>query len=107
MFELTLTYLISLLVNFSCELVPIIRYDFLEARQVILNNVETYFNLTYFHFWSASGYTDVIFYGMSLVLKHLFNTNLNFVSPRSLQSYILYYTFVHVLYRAKRLGTTL
>ena len=39
--------LISLLVNFSCELGPIItRYDFLWAIRVILSNVQTDLNLT-------------------------------------------------------------
>ena len=39
--------LISLLVNFSCELGPIMtRYDFLWARLVILSNVRTDLNLT-------------------------------------------------------------
>ena len=38
--------LISLLVNFSCELGQIItRYDFLWVRWVILSNVRTYLNL--------------------------------------------------------------
>ena len=46
--------LISLLVNFSCELGPIMtRYDFLWARWVILSNVRTDLNLTYFRFWST------------------------------------------------------
>ena len=40
--------LISLLVNFSCELGQIMtRYDFLLARRVILSNVRTDSNLTY------------------------------------------------------------
>ena len=43
--------LISLLVNFSCELGPIMtKYDFLWARWVILSNVRTDLNLTWFHF---------------------------------------------------------
>ena len=46
--------LISLLVNFLCELGPIMtRYDFLWAGWVILSNVWTDLHLTYFHFWST------------------------------------------------------
>ena len=46
--------IISLLVNFSCELGPIMtRYDFLWARWVILINVRTHLNLTWYHFWST------------------------------------------------------
>ena len=42
--------LISLVVNFTCELGQImIRYDFLWAGWVILNNIRTDFNLTLFH----------------------------------------------------------
>ena len=42
---------ISLLVNFSCELGQIlIRYGFLWARRVILNNVRTDSN---FQFWAT------------------------------------------------------
>ena len=45
---------ISLLVNFSHELAQIITtYDFLSARQAILSNVRTDFNLTQFLFWST------------------------------------------------------
>ena len=40
-------YLISLLVNFSCEMGQIMNmYDFLEARWVILSNVRTDSNFT-------------------------------------------------------------
>ena len=40
-------YLISLLVNFSCELGPIMtRYDFIWAKCVILSNVRTDLNFT-------------------------------------------------------------
>ena len=47
-------YLISLLINFSCELGQIItRYDFLWARLVILSNVRTDLYLTLFHCWST------------------------------------------------------
>ena len=46
--------LISLLVNFSCELGQIMtRYDFLWAIWVILSNVRTNLNLTQFNFWSS------------------------------------------------------
>ena len=45
--------LISLLVNLSCELGPImVRYDLLEVRLVTLSNVLTDSNLIKFHFLS-------------------------------------------------------
>ena len=44
-------YLIMILVNFSCELGQIMaRYDFIEARWMILSNVRTDSSLTWFHF---------------------------------------------------------
>ena len=44
--------LITLLVKFSSELGPIMtRYDFLEARRVILSNVRADSNLTGLYFW--------------------------------------------------------
>ena len=46
--------LISLLVNFACELGQIMtRYDFLGVRQVIFNNVGIDSNLTYFYICST------------------------------------------------------
>ena len=45
---------ISILVNFSHELAQIMTtYDFLSAKQVILSNVQTDFNLTQFLLWST------------------------------------------------------
>ena len=45
--------LIVLLVNFVCTFGQVMTiYDFLGARQVILSNVRTDSNLTYFRFWS-------------------------------------------------------
>ena len=46
--------LISILANFSHELSQIITtYDFLSAKQAILSNVRTDFNLAQFLFWLA------------------------------------------------------
>ena len=46
--------LILILVNFSYELRQIMtRYDFLEVRWVILGNVPTDSNFTWFYFWST------------------------------------------------------
>ena len=45
---------ISLLVNFSNKLAQIMTtYDFLSAKQAVLSNVRTDFNLTQFCFWST------------------------------------------------------
>ena len=45
---------ISLWVNLPHELAQIMTtYDFLSAKQAILSNVRTYFNLTQFLFWST------------------------------------------------------
>ena len=64
--------LISLLVNFSCELGQIMtRYDFLWAKWVILSTVRTDLNLTYFHFWSilhvnwGKWWPDMTSYGLN------------------------------------------
>ena len=61
---------ISLLVNFSHELAQIMTtYDFLSAKQVILSNVRTDFNLTQILFWSTfekiSTYNDHIWLGLN------------------------------------------
>ena len=53
--------LIIILVNYSCALGPImIRYDLLEARRMILNNVGTYSIFTYFHFICIGANNDQI-----------------------------------------------
>ena len=53
--------LFSLLVNFSYELCKIMaRYDFLDAGFVILRNIQTDWNMTYFGFCSTYEFGQIM-----------------------------------------------